>query len=172
MELMKNRYLKFESTNFLGRNVRNTTTLNLLANIPPKFKSAEYTLQVKVENDRLIEAISQDLYKTTFYWDLLLALNDITSMHDLPVNYDIVLSRADIKLASWLKRGKLLSGVLSNEKIAIKYKEILENEVVLNEKYRYINYISVDKLSELEAALDAVQGVNKINPKIIIEKDD
>jgi hypothetical protein len=169
MALMKNKYLIFENIEFTpGVNVRNTTTLNLLPDIPEKFFSNEYLLTKKIQDDTLLEAISFELYETTDYWDVLMIINDMKSMNELPVNYDIILDRVDIKLYKWKKKGNLLSSVMTDEVIDKKYKEILQEEVELNEKFRFIKYISQDSLSELISELDKLKSSKKINKKILI----
>jgi len=171
-KLMRNRYLKFESIDFNGREVRNMTTLGLIPDIPSKYFTEEYLHEYKVDDDRLLEAISFELYGSTDYWDILLKLNDMTSMNQLPVNYDIIIHRADYKLQEWKKKGKLLNSVLDEKIIEEKYKEIIEEEIAINEKFRYIKYVDTADISELQADLDKLSEENKINKKILIQNED
>jgi len=168
MELMKNKYLIFDDIEFLDTKVKNITTMNLLPDIPEKYFGNDYLLQIKTQDDSLLEAISFNLYESTDYWDILLVLNGMRSMNELPVNYDIVLNRADRKMSLWKKRGKLLPGEFTDEVIQKKYKEILEEEVEKNEKYRFIKYIASDDMSELTSDLEKIKEKTKINENILI----
>lgn len=173
MELMKNKYLIFDDIILKDDNtVKNTTTLNLLPSIPDKYFSNDYILEYKVADDRLLESIAFELYENTNYWDILLILNGMRSMNELPVNHDIVISRADRKLLEWKKKGALLPGNLTDEVIQNKYENILLLEEELNEKFRYIKYISTDDLSELEADLTSIKSHVKINENLIINKEE
>jgi len=171
MELMNNSYLKFPIIEFNGTNVYNISELNLLPDIPDKYFTTEYILYYKVQDDALLEGISFELYKDTNYWDMLMILNDMRSMNELPVNYDIVITRAEKKLAEWKEKGKLLPGFLTDEKVLEKFDEILADEVEKNEKYRTIKYIAQDNLSELDADLDLAKLDAKINKNLIINKE-
>jgi len=168
MELMKNKYLIFKDIEFNNVKVKNTTTLNLLPDIPSKYFSNDYIKNIKVQDDILLEALSFSLYENTDYWDILMILNDMNNMNELPVNYDIVLNRADIKLQKWKDKGKLLGKGINIDSIKEKYQEILETEINLNEKYRYMKYISHDDLSELTADLAKIASDVKINKNLII----
>jgi len=169
MELMNNKYLIFDNIKLKnGEKVKNTTTLNLLPDIPNKYFTDEYILQYKVTDDRLLESISFELYESTDYWDILLILNSMRNMNELPVNYDIVINRADKKISEWKSKGNLLPKNMTDEIIQAKYEEILAEEVELNEKFRYIKYISKEDLSELEADLDILKSEVKLNKNLII----
>ena len=150
------------------KRVRNITSLNLLPDIPPKFFSPDYTIKRKVHNDELIEQISFDLYQSTDYWDILLVLNGMTSMNQLPVNNDIVIIKAEKKLQEWKDKGALLNIPMTSALLLKKYNEFLLLEETLNEKYRYINYISPEDMSELLADIEANKTKAKINKSLII----
>ena len=186
MRLMKNTYLDFDFIEFgsnvtkkpkelkelkelkEAKKVRNTTSLNLLPDIPPKFFGPDYTIKRKVHNDELIEQISFDLYQSTDYWDILLVLNGMTSMNQLPVNNDIVIIKAEKKLQEWKDKGALLNIPMTSELLLKKYNEFLLQEENLNEKYRYINYVSAEDMSELLADIEANKTKTKINRGLII----
>jgi len=198
MHLMQNKYLKFDSIEFLGTNVRNITDLNILPDIPEKYFGENYKRLYKVENDRLIESISFELYENTDYWDILLVLNKITNISQLPVNYDTVLIRARKELSKWMKAGKLIVtnslteqynkvlNILNNgdkvklekyigspeETVKAKYLELLKIEEDKNEKFRNINYLSLSDISELESDLDILRQSVKIDNNLIININD
>jgi len=168
MKLMKNKYLVFENIEFADSLVKNTTTLNILPDIPNKYFGADYIRNMKVQDDTLLEAISFELYESTDYWDILLVLNGMRSMNELPVNHDIVLNRADRELLKWKEKGKLLSIKINDEVIKEKYDNILNIEIEKNEKYRYIKYIASDDLAELTSELEKIKEESKINKNILI----
>ena len=168
MRLMKNTYLDFESIVFDNKDIKNMTCLGLLPDIPDKFHGTDYIIKRKVHDDELIEQIAYNIYENTDYWDILLALNGMTSMNQLPVNNDIVIIRADKKLQAWKDKGSLLNSIMTPEILLEKYNEFLILEEELNEKYRYINYISVEDMSELLADLESAKSTTKINKNLIV----
>ena len=168
MHLMKNKYLNFETIDSGIGIVENTTTLGILPAIPEKYFTENYYILKKVENDRLLEALSWEIYENTNYWDILMVLNGMTTMNQLPVNFDVVMIRAERELEGWVKRGNLMYSHLSNSEIKEKYNEIEAEQVELNEKYRNIKYISPIDLSELLADLENVKNEVKINKNLII----
>jgi len=198
MKLMENKYLKFGTIMFNGVPVRKLTEINILPDIPEKFYSNNYTLVYEVRDNQLIENIAFELYENTDYWDLLMKFNGIRNVAELPVNYDTILLRARKSLAIWMDAGKLmvsrnldkqyteLTDLLNegrkivlekaegsqDEIVKRKYLELLEKEVQKNEKFRKINYLSVSDMAELEGELDIVSEGPKINPDIIINKDE
>ena len=69
---------------------------------------------------------------------MLVLLNDLKCMTDLPVNYDKVENRARQKHEDWTK---IFGKQKTKEQIASKYEEFLEQEIANNEKYRNFKYI-------------------------------
>jgi hypothetical protein len=111
MELMVNKYLVLPTIEFNGTPVRNLTEINTLPDIPEKYFTNEYLKLYLMENDRLIESLSFELYESTNYWDLLLKLNGITNTSHLPVNNDIILIRTSESLTRWMKAGAVMKGI-------------------------------------------------------------
>ena len=171
MQLMKNRYLNFETIDSGIGIVENITTLGILPDIPLKYFTEDYYRLKKIEDDRLLESLSWDIYDNTNYWDILMVLNNMSSMSELPVNYDIVLLRAERELEGWILQGELMYSFLTDAQILEKYNQILESEIEKNEKYRSIKYISPTDLSELLADLTLVKDEVKIDKELIISKD-
>jgi len=198
MELMKNKYLKFPNILFNNNLVKNITAKNILPDIPEIYKSDDYVRTIKIEDNRLIESISFEIYGSTDYWDLLFSLNDITNFSQLPVDYDHILIRARKELSKWMSQGKMiisrnldeqyseLLNILNrgivvkleksegdiDEIVKAKYIEILENEIEKNEKNRILKYISIEDMSELESFLLVSSQKTKINQNILINKND
>jgi hypothetical protein len=129
-------------------------------------------MQIKVEDDRFIEGLSFEVWGSTNYWDILMALNNMTRIDELPVNYDIILKRVDKSLYEWKKLMELTKGGLTASKIDEKYKELLKEEEEKNEKFRYLNYISISDLSELIGELGLLREIPRINSNLIINKSD
>ena len=117
--------------------IRDYTNLVSIQEILDKYK--EYIQIYQVLEDERLDTISYKLYGTTDYWDMLVLLNDLKCMTDLPVNYDKVENRARQKHEDWTK---IFGKQKTKEQIASKYEEFLEQEIANNEKYRNFKYIS------------------------------
>ena len=116
--------------------IRDYTNLVSIQEILDKYK--EYIQIYQVLEDERLDTISYKLYGTTDYWDMLVLLNDLKCMTDLPVNYDKVENRARQKHEEWTK---IFGKQKTKEQIASKYEEFLEQEIANNEKYRNFKYI-------------------------------
>ena len=116
--------------------IRDYTNLVSIQEILDKYK--EYIQIYQVLEDERLDTISYKLYGTTDYWDMLVLLNDLKCMTDLPVNYDKVENRAREKHEDWTK---IFGKQKTKEQIASKYEEFLEQEIANNEKYRNFKYI-------------------------------
>ena len=115
--------------------IRDYTNLVSIQEILDKYK--EYIQIYQVLEDERLDTISYKLYGTTDYWDMLVLLNDLKCMTDLPVNYDKVENRAKQKHEDWTK---IFGKQKTKEQIASKYEEFLEQEIANNEKYRNFKY--------------------------------
>ena len=167
MQFMKNKYLVFNNIDVDTNSLENVTELILLPEIPAKFFTEQFILKKEIQDNALLEALAYDIWGSTDYWDILMALNGMTSMFQLPVSHDLVLERANAKLEEWKALFKLIYSTTKQEDIDIRYQEILVEEEALNEKYRTINYISISNMSILEAELNNNRGKVKISPTII-----
>ena len=116
--------------------IRDYTNLVSIQEILDKYK--EYIQIYQVLEDERLDTISYKLYGTTDYWDMLVLLNDLKCMTDLPVNYDKVENRARQKHEDWTR---IFGKQKTKEQIASKYEEFLEQEIANNEKYRNFKYI-------------------------------
>ena len=125
--------IKDQNTEFLFRDYTNLVSIK---EILDKYK--EYIQIYQVLEDERLDTISYKLYGTTDYWDMLVLLNDLKCMTDLPVNYDKVENRARQKHEDWTK---IFGKQKTKEQIASKYEEFLEQEIANNEKYRNFKYI-------------------------------
>ena len=116
--------------------IRDYTNLVSIKEILDKYK--EYIQIYQVLEDERLDTISYKIYGTTDYWDMLVLLNDLKCMTDLPVNYDKVENRAREKHEDWTR---IFGKQKTKEQIASKYEEFLEQEIANNEKYRNFKYI-------------------------------
>ncbi len=122
--------------------IRDYTNLVSIQEILDKYK--EYIQIYQVLEDERLDTISYKLYGTTDYWDMLVLLNDLKCMTDLPVNYDKVENRAKQKHEDWTK---IFGKQKTKEQIASKYEEFLEQEIANNEKYRNFKYIDTSVIN-------------------------
>lgn len=171
-ENMLNKYLNFDNIEFNSKYVKNSTDLILLPDIIEKYLSDDMTSEITLEDNRLIEGISYELYDSTDYWDILMLVNGITRFDELPVSYDIVLKRTDEKLVEWKKLSRLTRGAIDEGKSSRKYNELLEQETTKNEKYRNLKYVQNIYIEDLISELDNLIGIPKINSNIIVNKED
>lgn len=49
----------------------------------------------QVKNNDKMERISFELYKTTDYWDILVLINSLSPMFDIPYDFDVLYDTAD-----------------------------------------------------------------------------
>jgi len=194
MDLMQNKYLNFSITDYNGLKIRNSTELNLLPEIPSKYFGVDFILETQIDNNKLLESISWDLYENTDYWDILMKLNGIVNTNELPVDYDNILIRVRNKMNTWINTGKLIYTnnitsqfdelillLDSNQSITLnydindtreivkrKYLEMIDTEVILNEKFRNFKYISLGNMVELERELSILKETPKINDLVLI----
>lgn len=166
---MKNNYLIFDEIDSGIGEVKNFTSLDLLPKIPLKYyQDQENFLEKQIDDDMLIEGISQEIYKSPDYWGLLLVFNEITSFDMLPTNYDTVLERAEEEFENWLSKSYLINRIISEDEKEAKKEEILNTKIEENEKYRYIKYISPDNISVLLAELKTLKNKAAINSDLMI----
>ena len=193
--LMNNSIYNFRYVEAHNLKIRNPTEYCILPKIPNRFKSNNMVLQMTLQDDRLLESICFELYKTTDYWDILMVLNGMTSTFDLPVNTDTLLSRVLFSFDEWYKHGKLqpneriteqynevieilkTSTVTTkyhenhnDEMVKRKYLEILEEKTRINEKHRNFKYISISDMTDLISELKILESINYPVDSFIIGK--
>ena len=122
--------------------IRDYTNLVSIQEILDKYK--EYIQIYQVLEDERLDTISYKLYGTTDYWDMLVLLNDLKCMTDLPVNYDKVENRARQKHEDWTK---IFGKQKTQDQIDSKYEEFLEQEIANNERYRNFKYIDTSMIN-------------------------
>ena len=134
--------IKIDNEIYQIRDFTNTVSID---NVLKKYD--EFIKTIQVDEDEKIENISFKLYGTTDYWDMLIILNGMKSMIELPVNYDKVVERAKNKFNKWLK---IFSKLKTQEQKDQKYEEFLNLEIDLNEKYRNLKYIDRNMISKFQ----------------------
>jgi hypothetical protein len=111
MELMRNNYLIFKNIEFNNKYVKNMTEICIAPDIPNKFdtnQDGNLIKHTKIEDDSFLEGIFYNEVRTTKGWDLLMFINNMTRMEQIPVKYDIVLLRVEQKLNEWKKKAKTI----------------------------------------------------------------
>jgi len=166
MDLMVNKYLNFDNIEFNGKIVKNTSSINRLPKLSDLNIPSSLFYELKLEDNRLLEAVSFDLYESTDYWDILMLINGMTVFNSLPLSYDTVLNKAQDRYNEWLKFIGNNRGYESYE-IEQKYNEILKEENEKNEKYRYIKYVNSSDMPYFETQLKAFIDKTNIDENLI-----
>jgi len=68
----------------------------------------------KLENNDNLERVSLDIYSTADYWDILLVINGMNPLYDIPVDFDTVIGNVDYLVNEYETRvykNNLLPGV-------------------------------------------------------------
>jgi len=166
--LMRNSFLKFDNILFReGIEVKNITLLPKLRRLSEKFSSENYIKLMRLEDNKLLEAISYELYEDTNYWDLLLLLNNMDSMFSLPVDFDLLHSKGEKELEKWVLFASTLNYNITSEVKSKKFGEIMKVLVEKNEKHRIFKYVSISDLSLVLSDLNTSK-YEPINKKLII----
>lgn len=123
----------------------NFTNLIDITPVLDKFKNDVLTYIVK--DDEKIEGISYNLYKTTDYYDMLMILNGMKRMTELPVNIDVVYKKIQEEYNYWLLNiGENKTDKQKQEKM-LQIEQIVKDE---NEKYRHLKYLKPQIISSFE----------------------
>jgi len=100
----------------------------------------------KVMDDEKLENISYQLYGTTDYWDLLLILNDINPLIDMPYNSDTIIGGVTTTLNTYFNfsyshapMSAVAGGEVRINELTTEFNTAAD---ILNEKFRYITVIN------------------------------
>ena len=186
MELMKNKYLVFDKIEFNGKLTSNITDISVLPTIPQKYYDSGDLKPYTLQDDEFIETVSHKLYNDTGYWDILMKINGITNIRQLPKSRDILLSRAYKQIIEFGEIGKLIYNstsslelenvleklnnnipILGEDSTSLKYIEILNKLEDDNEIFRNIYYLELDKMNDLLKELSEEIELNKNDMKNI-----
>lgn len=175
MELMRNKYLQFDNIEIksFDKYVKNVTLVNTLPDIPAKYFTESYIVEKRIDDNMRLEYLAFELWGDTSYWDILMMLNNMKRMDELPVDYDQLLERVSERLSDWREATEhLRKEAYSSKEVEAKRLEILDECVETNEKFRNIKYIELSNLSELLTELDDLKSYPKLNQNLIINKED
>jgi len=91
-------YPKLESNNYIYEDYTFKNYFKLID--MPESSDLNYISYIQLADDEKIENISYYTYNTEEYWDLLLLLNGVSPLYDLPKSYDYItkIIEDDIKL--------------------------------------------------------------------------
>ena len=97
-----------------------------------------------IPNSINIAKISYDLYKSPNYWDILLVINEMSPLFDMPYDFDNVLADVETEMQEYkdLYRG----GKISDERYEALRQELENLRIEQNENKRVFKYILVPYL--------------------------
>lgn len=139
--------LEYVQFPLLGEQLSIINFTNLIDITPVLDKFKNDTLTYIVKDDEKIEGISYNLYKTTDYYDMLMILNGMKRMTELPVNVDMVYQKIQEEYNYWLLNiGENKTDKQKQEKM-LQIEQIVKDE---NEKYRHLKYLKLQIISSFE----------------------
>lgn len=101
----------------------------------------------RLMDDEKLENVSYQLYGTTDYWDMLLMLNDMNPLFDMPYNSDTIINSARSQLDTYFfytYSHAPLSDVTRNPELI---EEFTTKAETLNERFRYIIIVNPTSLA-------------------------
>jgi len=94
----------------------------------------------KMMNDDKLERLSNELYGTSDYWDILLMINDRNPLFEMPFNYDIILNESEALMD--LYANTIYSHPpLTTGRFQSLLDDIILNNDTMNETFRFIYII-------------------------------
>jgi len=147
-EQMLNSLLKFPSIISNNKEYKDFSKLCEIPKIPDYFYEDKYKDYIILEDNRLLESISFELYNNTNYWDVLGFYNKMISLDELPVDNDIVLERISKRYNEYIQNNKKIINYKDTNNTNI-LDNITKEEQEKNEKYRKFYYIKPEYINEL-----------------------
>lgn len=98
-----------------------------------------YSLQ---DDDRL-EYISHRLYGTTDFWDILFLINNMDNTFNLPKSHEYVYKRTEDNFNDFLSKF-----VVSEQRKESLFNELLDEEMIKNDKYRQFKVVKPNKIQD------------------------
>lgn len=92
----------------------------------------------KILNDDKLENVSYQLYGTSDYWDLLLMINDMNPLFDMPYNDDSNIKSVQNQLSIYFNLTYSHAPLSDQARINELTTEFMEKAELLNERFRYI----------------------------------
>lgn len=145
---MQNTLIKFEKEEVQDFIVSDyfSRKINLSSIITDDIKKEYFTTYQIDENDK-IERISYEIYKSTDYWDLLILINSLDSLSDMPYDFDTYSDSVDKFLSDY--SNKVYSNKpLNSTRLQELKDEFYESTRIKNEKFRYIYVIKPIKMQD------------------------
>jgi preprotein translocase subunit Sec61beta len=167
MDLMQNKILQFDDITLSGITLKNYTEMYKIPPIPEKYYTEEHRIPYEVKDDSFVEGLAFELWGDSNYWDILLTLNNMTSLYDLPKSYDTVLEEAELRYQKWLEIAPLIK-YYSEDELEQERLRILQETEADNEKYRIIYYVSMDDLSEIISYINEEKNNIRLDSDLIV----
>ena len=120
--------------------------INLYSIITDDVKK-EYFVTYQIQDNDKIERISYEIYKTTDYWDLLILINSLDTISDMPYDFDTYTGSTDDFLNPYYN-SIYSNSPLNAQRLQELKDEFYETKRISNEKFRYINVIRPSKMQD------------------------
>lgn len=120
--------------------------INLYSIITDDVKK-EYFVTYQIQDNDKIERISYEIYKTTDYWDLLILINSLDTISDMPYDFDTYTGSTDDFLNAY-SNSVYSNSPLNAQRLQELKDEFYETKRISNEKFRYINVIRPSKMQD------------------------
>ena len=143
---MKNTLLKFDTEEVDDYIVSDyfSRKINLSSIITDAIKQEYFVTYEIADNDKL-ERISYEIYKSTDYWDILLLINSLDSLTDMPYDFETYTSSIDSYLNAY-SIDIYSNNSISDTRMQELKTEFYEKNRINNEKLRYIQVIPPIKM--------------------------
>lgn len=111
------------------------------------FHNKDYIKWVKIPETSTLDYVSYSLYGTADYWDLLMIINGINPIEDLPKNQDALEKIVDKKIEKYFYKDYF--GPKTTKLIEEKREMFLEQENIKNEASRIIKVVRPEKIQAI-----------------------
>lgn len=104
----------------------------------------EWFEYIKIQNHTNIEKLSQDLYGSPNYWDILIVINGRMPLFEFPYDYDVIELMVDEMVDNYVK--KIYKRAVTDEtreRIRQMFVDKVAND---NEKYRFLKVIKPENI--------------------------
>lgn len=161
---MKNTVLNFDkeevnlnTTEFKDVNISNyfSKDINVYNILTDDDNINDYIDTYKMSDDDRLERISYDLYGTTDYWDILMLINERSSLFEMSYNFDVISEDNTSFVDNYFNSIYSQAPLLNAERIEALSSEYLTDNVSKNETYRYINVVKPSKITQFLTLLKA-----------------
>lgn len=152
-DYFKNSILNFSTQEYVDKNGITQKSGSKTTLVVPDYKSIDFKKikillnmcptswfsWIKVANHTNLEKLSQDLYGSPNYWDIILLINGRMPLFEFPYDYDVVESIVDNMTDNYIKRVyKRSVSDKTRERIWQMFSDKVAND---NERFRYLKVI-------------------------------